>query len=95
MVLTSCGNNWPQKEREKLYNECIESNKKELLESAELSEELCVCTMGEFTSEITWSEYQKMLKGDLDKDEKAFFNNKAQVVLDEIAKKCAPSVLDK
>ena len=51
--------------------------------------------MGEFTSDITWSEYQKMLKGDLDKDEKAFFNNKAQVVLDEIAKKCAPPVLDK
>ena len=92
ITLTACGNNWPQEERGKLYDECVESNKDQIV-SDRSPKELCTCTMDAFISEITWSEYQKMLKADLNKDEKAFFDNKAQVVLDRIAKKCKPSLL--
>ena len=94
ITLTTCGNNWPQEEREKLYDECVELNEKQIA-SDHSPKELCTCAMDAFISEITWSEYQKMLKADLDKDEKAFFNNKAQVVLDRIAKKCKPPLLYK
>ena len=94
ITLTACGNNWPQEERERLYNKCVESNKERTVLDYS-PKELCTCTIDAFISEVTWSEYQKMLKGDLDKDEKAFFKNKAQVVLDRIAKKCKPPLLYK
>ena len=46
-----------------------------------------------FSAEITWDDYSKMLKGNFDKDENAFFNNKVQVVLDKIVEKCKPAIL--
>tara|TARA_B100001769_G_C21615709_1_gene345514 strand:- start:194 stop:511 length:318 start_codon:yes stop_codon:yes gene_type:complete len=90
--LIACGNSWPEEESKKIYDECVNYNN-EFSNSSQSSEDLCSCSMNEFYSEITWADYQKMLKEDLDNDEKAFFNNKVQVVLDRIAKKCNPETL--
>ena len=74
LLFVSCNKGWDQEKKKKLYNEC-KTDEGELVEDSH-SEDVCVCAINEFTSKISWSEYQKMLKVDLRKDEEAFFNNK-------------------
>ena len=93
IVFVSCSSSWPIKEKQNFVNQCIEINSKENLLSGQSSEDLCECTIKEFSEHITWPEYSKVIKGNLNKDEKAFFNNKVQVVLDKIVEKCEPTTL--
>ena len=67
ILLISCGK-WPDQEREKLINECIESVKEEGSNSQKASD-LCSCSIDRFISKVSWSEYQKILKSELTKDE--------------------------
>tara|TARA_Y100001936_G_scaffold235510_1_gene263823 strand:+ start:514 stop:831 length:318 start_codon:yes stop_codon:yes gene_type:complete len=93
-LLMSCGNGWSQSKKNELYEECeIVQNK---IDSNQIdSQNICSCTVNEFISEVSWGEYQKMLKDDLNQDEKAFFSNKVQVVLNKIKDKCQPENLSK
>jgi len=94
MIFVGCSSSWPAKEKEVFIQECIELNKKNLLPLGQSPRELCACTIKEYSSEITWDDYSKMLKGNLNKDEKAFFNNKVQLVIDKIVEKCNPTILN-
>ena len=94
MIFVGCSSSWPAKEKEVFIQECVELNKNNLLSLEQSPQELCACTIKEFSAEITWDDYSKMLKGNLDKDEKAFFNNKVQVAMDKIVEKCKPKMLD-
>ena len=94
MIFVGCNSNWPAKEKEVFIQECIEKNKNNLLPSGQSPQELCTCTIKEYSAEITWDDYSKILKGNLNKDEKAFFNNKVQVALDKIVEKCKPAILN-
>tara|TARA_Y100000768_G_scaffold303488_1_gene237397 strand:- start:1959 stop:2246 length:288 start_codon:yes stop_codon:yes gene_type:complete len=93
MIFVGCSSSWPTKEKETFIEECVELNSSELFSSDQSPEDLCKCTMKEFSEQITWPDYNKILNGNLNKDEKAFFNNKVQVVLDKIVEKCKPAVL--
>ena len=94
VIFVGCSSSWPAKEKEVFIQECIEIYKNDLLPLGQSPQEFCTCTIKEFSAEITWDDYSKMLKGNLNKDENAFFNNKVQVALDKIVEKCKPAILD-
>ena len=94
ILFVTCDKGWSEQDRKKLINECIEAKKTKESDLQKLSE-LCSCSTEKFISKISWSDYQRNLKGELSKDEEAAFSNDSQIVLNKIMEECDPPELNK
>ena len=83
----ACSKGWNQERKNQLYAECKESQEK-IVKQPSPEEDVCLCAINEFASKISWSEYQRLLKTDLTKQEESYFNNKIQIILSKIEQEC-------